>query len=372
MRDIENEAEIIETDEQTRLEDQNDDGESIYAFDPVKENIEIVENPFSVYEYLRQLKKGKIDIHPDFQRNSVWTNEKKCRFIESVLLNFPLPPIYLNETIEATYVVIDGLQRSTALREYYDNEFGLSKLKALPQYDGAKFNDLPEALQSKFENKKLSIFSLKPSTPMAVIYDLFDRINTGGTQLNRQEVRNCIYIGKSTELLKSLANKECFRKAIDNGVGSKRMKDREVVLRYLAFRWFDYKTEYTGDMSDFIESAMKKINKLAENKIAEMKNDFERVMGISSEIWGNENFRIPTAATRGVINTAILETVCCYLSERSDDYLAKNSPTIKLNYPDLIANPVYNDAVTKSTGNKNKVLNRFRLVFDILDRGCAT
>jgi len=117
MHSIENEAEIIETDEQTRLEDQNDDGENIYIFDPVKENIEIVENLVSVYEYLPQLKKGKIDIHPNFQRNSVWTNEKKCRFIESVLLNSPLPPIYLNETVEATYVVIDGLQRSTALRK---------------------------------------------------------------------------------------------------------------------------------------------------------------------------------------------------------------------------------------------------------------
>ena len=366
---IENSKETIETDEDTQIEDQNDDGGSIYPFDPISDNIEIAENPFSIFEYLRQLEKEKINIHPEFQRNSVWTEEKKCKFIESILLNFPLPPIYLNETMEATYIVIDGLQRSTTLQEYYNDDFVLSKLEALPKYNGLKFSELPEKLQSKFENKKINIYALKPSTPMAIIYDLFNRINTGGTQLNRQEVRNCIYIGKSTRLLKELAEEIYFKKAIDYGVGSKRMKDREIVLRYLAFRWFDYKTEYTGDMSDFVESAMKRINKLEDDKILEMKTDFKRVIEISFEIWGDANFRIPTESTRGLINTAVLETICCYLSAYSDDYIMKNSQIIKNNYSDLIADPIYNDAVTKSTGSKTKVLNRFRLVFKILNKG---
>jgi hypothetical protein len=366
---IENTKEIIENDEDTQVEDQNDGGGSIYPFDPIKENIEIVENPFSIFEYLRQLEKGKINIHPEFQRNSVWNEENKCKFIESILLNFPLPPIYLNETKEVTYIVIDGLQRSTTLQEYYNNKFALCQLKALPQYNGLFFNELPESLQSKFENKKINIYVLKPSTPMAVIYDLFNRINTGGTQLNRQEVRNCIYIGKSTRLLKELAEEVCFKKAINYGVVSKRMKDREVVLRYLAFRWFDYKNEYTGDMSNFVENAMKRINKTSDDKIMEMKADFKRVMEISFKIWGDANFRIPTVVTKGLINTAVLETVCCYLSAYSDDYIKKNSQKIKKNYSDLIADPVYNDAVTKSTGNKTRVFNRFRLVFEILNRG---
>jgi uncharacterized protein with ParB-like and HNH nuclease domain len=360
---------IIETDEDTQLEDKNDTDGSIYPFDPINENIEIPESPFSIFEYLRQLNKGKINIHPEFQRNSVWKGEQKCKFIESILLNFPLPPIYLNETMEATYMVIDGLQRSTTLQEYYADEFTLSGLEALPTYNGKKFSDLPEKLQSKFENKKLIIFILKPSTPTAVIYDLFNRINTGGTQLNRQEVRNCIFIGKSTELLKGLAKEKCFRKATDGGVGSRRMKDREIVLRYLAFRWFDYKTEYTGDMSDFIEGAMKRINKLSDNEINVMKDDFKRVMKVAFEIWGRANFRIPTKKTRGLINTAVLETVCNYLSANSNEYIMRNFQIIKKNYSELIKDAVYNDAVTKSTGNKNRVLNRFRIVYEILNRG---
>jgi len=370
MGDIaENTEKIIETDEDTLIEDQIDDGGSIYPYDPINENIEIPENPFSVFEYLRQLNKGKINVNPDFQRNKVWVKKQQSLFIESILLNFPLPPIYLNETKEATFIVIDGLQRSTALQEYYSDGFALNDLEALPKYNGLKFSDLPENLQAKFENKKLAVYVLKPSTPMVVIYDLFKRINTAGTQLNRQEVRNCIFIGHSTVLLKELAKENSFKKAIDYGVGSKRMKDREVVLRYIAFRWFNYKTEYTGDMSNFVENAMKRINKMQNDKLQEIKDDFKRVMQIAYKIWGKNNFRIRTKKTRGLINTAVMETVCNYLSAYSDDYINKNMQTIKNNYSELINDPIYYDAVTKSTGNKTRVFNRFKLVFEILNKG---
>mgnify|MGYP003586249252 FL=1 len=144
------------------------------------------------------------------------------------------------------------------------------------------------------------------------------------------------------------------------------MKDREVILRYLSFRWFDYQNEYTGDMSDFVEKAMKKINKMDDEKITEIKEDFERVMKWSFKIWNIGNFRIPTEFTRGTINTAILESVCVFLSFTSNDYLEKNQEVIRFNYNNLILDSVYFEAVTKSTGNKAKVLDRFRLAKEIL------
>jgi hypothetical protein len=357
---------IIELDKDTFEEDANDGG--LYPYDPAYENIEIGEDPFSVFEYLRQLDKGKITIQPDFQRNQVWSNGQKSKFIESIILNFPLPPIYLNETKESNYIVIDGLQRSTALKQFYKGEYQLSKLEALPKYNGYKFEDLPEILQSKFEDKKLTVFVLKPSTPMVVIYDLFNRINTGGTQLNRQEVRNCIFIGKSTQLLRDLSEMDYFKESIWWGVKDTRMKDREVVLRYLAFRWFDYINEYNGDMSEYVESAMKKINKMDDDKIELIKQDFHKVMTCSFKIWGNSNFRIPTNYTRGTINTAILESVCNYLSNKDLEFIEKNKEVIKDNYSDLIDNEIYFEAVTKSTGNKTKVLDRFKLANEILDQ----
>ena len=93
---------VIETDEDTIIEDKNDGG--LYPYDPAYSDIEIGETPFSIFEYLRQLEKGKIVIQPDFQRNQVWNNTQKSKFIESIILNFPLPPIYLNETKESPIV----------------------------------------------------------------------------------------------------------------------------------------------------------------------------------------------------------------------------------------------------------------------------
>jgi hypothetical protein len=176
-------------------------------------------------------------------------------------------------------------------------------------------------------------------------------------------------MGKSTELLKHLAGQEYFKKAINWGVGDRRMKDREVALRYIAFRWFDYKNEYTGDMSDFIESAMKRINNFDDTKIQKIKDDFKYVMQMSFSIWGNKNFRIPTNHTKGLINTAILETVCNYISSKSESYIQVHKDVIMQSYALLINDPVYFDAVTQSTGNKAKVLDRFRIVFEIFDKG---
>lgn len=358
---------FIEIDADTADEDGHLDG-GLYPYDPSFTDIEMGEAPFSIFEYLRKYEQNRIITQPDFQRNLVWSNQKKSQFIESIILNFPIPPIYLNQTKEGDYMIIDGLQRTTSLIEFYNGKFALSGLDALPKYNGLYFKDLPEYLQSKFEDKKLAIFILKPSTPMVVIYDLFNRINTGGTQLNRQEVRNCIFIGKSTRLLKELSEQEYFGRAIDWGIKSTRMKDREAVLRYLSFRWFDFKKEYNGNMSDFIESAMKRINTFEESSIDRMKKDFERVMVWSFKIWEYDNFRIPTARTRGTINTAILETVCNYLSYHNDNFIMKNVAVIRRNYDKLLLNDTYFEAVTKSTGNKNKVLDRFKVVHEILNQ----
>ena len=363
---IDLEDKVIELDSDTEIEDGGDG--SIYPYDPEYSDIEISDTPFSVYEYLRQLKKGKITIQPDFQRHQVWKRHQKSRFIESILLNFPLPPIYLNETKESVYIVIDGLQRSTAINEFYSGSFALSDLEALPKYNGYFFKDLPENLKSKFEDKKLTIFSLKPSTPMVVIYDLFNRINTGGTQLNRQEVRNCIFIGNSTKLLKKLSEQDYFKRAIDWGVRDTRMKDREVILRYVAFRWFDFKEKYNGDMSGFVEAAMKKINKMDDEHIQTIEKDFQRVMKWSFRIWERANFRMPTDHTRGTINTAIFETVGYFIAKRTDEFIERNKLIIRNNYTNLIHNSEYYDSVSRATGGKSKVLARFELVEEILNQ----
>ncbi|MBD2482491.1 DUF262 domain-containing protein [Planktothrix sp. FACHB-1365] len=364
----EHESDVIETDEDTAEEDSGDSG-GLYPYDPTQADIDIREDPQTVFELLRKYDNGKLITDPDFQRNVVWELENKSKFIESVILNFPLPPWYLNQTKEGKLIIVDGLQRTTALHEFVKDKFRLSGLQALTKLNGYNFSELKELpgdYQTRIEDKKLYIYFIKPSVPVKVVYDIFNRINTGGTRLQRQEVRNCIFSGKSTKLLKQLSEKKYFRKAIDNGVSAKRMKDREVILRYLAFKIFDYEKDYQGDLSDFVERAMKEINLMDYKKIELLENDFERVMNLTFDFFGTKNFRLPSGKNRGRINIAMFESVCYCFSISSDVFLKNNKNSIQNNFTKLLENQEYLDSIRDSTSSKSKVITRFKLAQKIL------
>jgi hypothetical protein len=364
-----NNDDIIET-----SDDCEDEGKSgLYPYDPTQADIDIRETSFSIYEIMRRYKDGRLNIDPDFQRNPLaWKREQQSKFIESVILNFPLPPFYVSETREGKYNIVDGLQRTTALHQFINNNFRLIGLDALPHLNTKNFSDLKNlsgAYQTKIEDKKIIFYVLRPSVPMEVVYDLFNRINTGGTKLERQEVRNCIFLGKSTALLKELSKTSIFRKAIDDSLSPDRMKDREAVLRYLAFKLFDYKTEYNnGSMSLFLEKTMRKINLMSDEEIESLKNDFERVMYYTYNFFGYNNFRVPFIGktTRGRINIAVLESVGYFFSNSSDDFLQKNQEKIINNFGKLLENVQYLDAVQKNTNTKSRVETRFNLAQLIL------
>jgi len=340
--------------------------EGIYPYDPVTSDLDIREDPQSIFQFMRKLDQGNLIINPEFQRKVVWPIDKQSKFIESVILNLPLPPIYINQRRDGKYILIDGLQRTSTLHRFINNQFKLITLQALPKLNDKLFSDLDEQLRAKIEDKKLYLYILKPSVPINVIYDLFNRINTGGTPLNRQEVRNCIYMGKSTRLLKELSEEQYFREAIDNGIKDTRMKDQEAILRFLAFTLFDYETEYKGDMSDFLENTLVYINKMDDNQINELKNQFKRVMELTYQFFGENNFRYPTPQSRGRINIAIMESVSYFFFKNTDEFLQINKKKIIQNYKKLIKDNDFIDSVRFATGDRARVVKRFSRALEIL------
>ncbi len=357
--------EVIVSDDDTREEDILDSG-GLYPYDVKDTDIDIREDNFTVFELIRKRKQGKLTI-PNFQRNSVWKHEQKSQFIESIILNFPIPPFYFNQTIESQLIIVDGLQRTTTLYDFLNNDFSLTGLRALPELNGKFFNDLNDKQRIKIEDKKLNVYKIMPSVPLTVVYDIFNRINTGGTPLTRQEVRNCIFTGQATELLKSLSSEDYFKKAIGEGISPKRMKDQEAILRYLAFRILNYKN-YSGDMSEFLENAMRRLNLLSKKEIIEIKKDFRKVMVLTTTFFKEKNFRLPTKTTRGRINIAILESVAYFFSIKDANFLIKNRENITINYQKLLKNNEYLFAVRTSTGNKNRVKTRFEKAKEILEK----
>ncbi len=357
--------EIID-DEDTKESDTYDSG-SIYPYD-MPEEVDVREDPHSVFGWMRKLDKEQLIINPEFQRNLVWKLEQKSKFIESVLLNIPVPPLYVNQNKEGKYIIVDGLQRTSTLSEFINDKFQLTGLQVLTNLNNCTFSNLDPTLQTKIEDKKLWIYVIKPSVPLPMVYDIFHRINTGGTQLTRQEIRNCFYIGKATRLLKQLSEQEYFKQAVDWGISPKRMKDREAVLRYLAFRIFDYKTDYRNDMDAFLGQAMETINKMPDNQIDDIRHDFERVMNRTYNFFGERNFRLPTDFTRGRINIALLESVGYFFSVNSDAFLRKHRKKILENYEKLLNHPDFIDAIRHSTSDIKRVKNRFNLAQEILGK----
>ncbi|MBD1576898.1 DUF262 domain-containing protein [Vibrio sp. S11_S32] len=372
MNDL-NEREVIESDEDT-VEDYTSDDGGIY---PYSENVDLStieinlrEDKISVFEIIRWTNKGKFVLDPEFQRSpNAWNEMKKSMFIESLILNLPLPHFYFNKDSSGRLVVIDGLQRLTAVLDFYNDDFCLVGLKALPWLNGfskSKLEEKHDEVWSKIEDKNIPYYSIMPSVPMAVTYDIFRRINTGGTRLERQEIRNCIYLGKSTKLLKKMSELNEFSYITDSGISPKRMKDREAVLRCLAFSDDKFHRNYNGDLDDFLGDVMKKINLMDDDEICHLEEKFITNLKKVESVFGKNAFRIMNEETRGRINLAVMESIYSAFNAMSAQYVHESKERLLNKYQALILNEEYLNSVKTSTNQIKKVSTRLRLASEYL------
>ena len=242
-------------------------------------------------------------IDPDFQRGNVWAKKQGSELVESILMGIPIPVMYLFEMKDGKKQVVDGRQRITAILDFLNGKLVLKDLKILPSYNNCKFSDLDMKMQGLFEDSQMYFYIIQPPTPERVKYDIFDRVNRGGTRLTNQEMRNALYRGKSTRLISELSKSEEFLKATGYGISSKRQKDNYVILRSISF-WLLYRKwevvlaqngeaiEYKSDIDDFLAKMMIFINEKASDElIAECRSMFLRAMKNSFEIMGEDAYR---------------------------------------------------------------------------------
>lgn len=298
------EALINEKNAYTSLEDDQDevilDGEDNQAkfLDtsiPIEEEnvypmktIKVDKGFYTAYELKRKhdKKPSLVILDSDFQRKGVWSPKQKRELIESVLMGLPLPIFYFNEDKKGRLIVVDGRQRLTALFEFLAGDFHLGNLKILDQFDKLYFNDLDPILQSKIEDYQIMAHVIQPPTPDRIKFDIFDRVNRAGTQLNKQEIRNALYQGNATKLLEELCDTTEFKDATEKTfLTDKRMKDRYLILRFISFYLYfnkkimvkdensQYTTyQYSGDIDELLGLTMDYLNSLDEKGIEEIKH----------------------------------------------------------------------------------------------------
>lgn len=291
------------------------------SFDDVYPNavVKISRDQYSAFEMKRMVEETQeLQLDPEFQRNQVWTNEQKRELIESLLMGIPIPVIYVFENEKGIKQIVDGRQRITTIIDFMNNRFVLKDLTMLSDFDGKSFNDLDPVFRSKLERYQLFVYVIEPPTPERVKYDIFDRVNRGGTQLNNQEMRNALYYGQATKLLKKLALTDEFLKATGRAISPKRMRDQYVIIRFIAFYLLRKKLlnfEYKSNLDDFLAAAMTWLNNASVQEINDLKIVFTNAMKASYDILGEDAFRFKvTNINRRPINMALFESIAYFFS----------------------------------------------------------
>lgn len=249
------------------IESNEEIADDIEKFDP--SSIVVYSRDWTIETIQAQIKGGNIDLNPKFQRRNAWTDEKRSKLIESVIIGYPVPEIVLAEdpNKKKSFIVIDGKQRLLTIAGYIDHESyqywvcpTLKSLKVRDDLNGVEYSDLStKPLFSdelrEFQNSSLRCTVITNFTTNDVLYDIFYRLNSGSVPLSTQELRQVLNRGEFANFLISITNeKQPIHDVLKLSGPDKRLKDIEIILRVLAFTLF--RREYTGNLKKFLDEKM--------------------------------------------------------------------------------------------------------------------
>lgn len=339
-------------------------------------SIKIEQAQYSIFEIKRRYDKGKICLDPDFQRNSVWNLRQKSELIESVIMGIPLPLIYLAENADGKLIVVDGRQRLSTFFDFLNDKFRLRDLKILSQINGMNMTEMNDNVQysryvTMIEDTQLVVQIIKYPTKDRVRFDIFDRVNRGGTPLNKQEMRNALYQGNATRLLKELADLESFQEATGKSISQKHMKDRYIILRALSFYLLfkdrlvnkkGQKVVYRSDMEEFLGNGMQYLNLLDENETNELRMLFDDTMKMAYQCSGADGFRIPSKKkSKRPVSMTLFETLFFYYTLFGE---TREYATIRKGIESLLCDEEYLQSLQHSVDSSVHVKTRFIKVIE--------
>jgi hypothetical protein len=341
-------------------------------FDP--NLIRIRRDPFTLGQVIDKIEHDEINFFTLFQRrDNLWDSIKQSRLIESVLLKLPLPAFYFDELVQENektkekiylWQVIDGLQRCSVLRNFVvDKNMSLDRLEFLNQFNNYKYDQLPRELQRRIIQTPITVYVVEKGTPEEVKFNIFKRINTGGLILTPQEIRHALNQGIPAIFIAELAESKSFKKATSNIIKSNRMEDRDFVTRFVSFYLKPY-TEYEPDLDSFMTKGMGSLKNLTQNKLNQIKEDFDKAMKLSISIFGNDAFRkrLNKDDTRRPLNKALFESISVAfskLTESEAQILIKRKDEFKMHYILLNHDTKFYQSLASGTGQKDNVIKRF-------------
>lgn len=349
-------------------------------------------NDFLLPQILDFVRKDKwINLRPEYQRRLVWDTKKRSLFIESLLLNIPIPPLFLYEWELSRYEVMDGQQRLNAVLEFYENGFPLLGLEKWSELNGCLYRDLPETLKRGLDRRRLSATVLLVETMGSqrqrndIRKLVFERLNTGGQHLNAQELRNCLYAGKFNELIIKLARDKLFAsiwqipdyesnidahghitKELAEDRLYRRMIDCEIVLRYFAF---GKKSRIRGSIRSILDNAMMDYANVSDAEISAFESRFLAHLGLAHDIFGPHTFRYQDQKGKWNLSLSLYDAIMIALGRLWDkrQQLKANRVAIVKAVSRLLRNK---DAYAVIVGRPNTakaILGRIELLTTAID-----
>lgn len=327
---------------------------------------------------ISQLKKGNIELSPNFQRRDAWGVDRKSKFIESIILGLPIPQIILAERKDkrGSYIVIDGKQRLLSIRQFCVTEnddifdpLKLTSLKILSNLNTRKYLEL--SVQSDFSNY-ISAFENQPIRTVIIrnwpnqnfLYTVFLRLNTGSLPLSPQELRQALNPGSFTSFADSFsAETTQIQKALRLDKPDYRMRDVEVVVRYFAFK--NYIELYTGNLKDFLDTTCETLNKDYDRDstlIKRQAEDLKSAIEITFQIFGINAFnKFSNGEYTGVFNRPVFDIMSYFFSipEIREEAL-NNSANIVSLFESLCTNDIeFLKSLETSTKNVEPTVKRY-------------
>ncbi|MXY54621.1 MAG: DUF262 domain-containing protein [Gammaproteobacteria bacterium] len=314
----------------------------------------------TVRDVLHRIDQGRYVMNPDFQRDFIWAEDKQSKLIESVIMRIPLPVFYMAEDAEGRMVVVDGLQRLSTFRRFTSGELRL-RLPDRVELHGKRFSDLPPKHQNRVEDCNLIFYIIDSKAPERARLDIFERVN-GGEQLTRQQMRNCLYMGKATRFLKDESQTEEFSSATGDSLNSKAMRDREFVNRFCAFQLLG-PDAYRKDMDDFLARTLCRMNETHEAGLVALSEQLRRGLRNNFHLFGRQAFRKhdPGQERRAVLNASLWDVMSTGLSRYSEEQVASNVTAVREAFHYLLWDEAFNAAITYGTNDLKRVKTRFEM-----------
>lgn len=357
----------------------NGKSESIEELDELDVEQEIDEAPLVEFEIsvvpadptlellTQQIEREDIII-PFYQRRYVWKIEQASKLIESFLMGLPVPQVFLYVNEDDQLEVIDGQQRLMSVHYFLSGYFGeedsqgkkpVFRLKGLSErseYNGKLFSELTPRDQRKLRNSTLraiKIQQLKPTKENESVFHIFERLNTGGTQLKPQEIRNAVYRGKIVDSLKKLNSIPEWQSILGLKKPDKNQKDVELILRL--FSLFEVWQDYQKPLLKWLNTAMAENRDFSSERTKRFDSRFRHAVALVSKSL-TKPFR-----PKGVVNSGVLEAV--FIAVMEDNISAEK---LGKNYPNLFKNETFMGTITGSTADQATLIMRVKTAKEIL------